>query len=140
VQVAANCTGGMTKSAAFFFDPRSRRLAALYADPQLKKARSSPRLLRALASGGTDSALRVATLLVICRAPLVVIRPDITHEVNAETEGLFRQHQIDYLLTQDLDQMVLQIGEALLEVKAAGGSTNLTKLLPIRVFTPFHFP
>ena len=52
VQVAANCTGGMTKSAAFFFDPRSRRLAALYADPQLKKAHSSPRLLRALASGG----------------------------------------------------------------------------------------
>jgi hypothetical protein len=36
--------------------------------------------------------------------------------------------------------MVLQIGEVLLEVKAAGGLTNLTKLLPIRVFTPFHFP
>ena len=29
--------GGMTKSAAFFFDPRSRRLAALYADSQLEK-------------------------------------------------------------------------------------------------------
>jgi LacI family transcriptional regulator len=64
----------------------------------------------------------------------------ITHEVNAETERLIRQHQIDYLLTQDLDQMVLQIGEVLLEVKKAGGVTNLTKLLPIRVFTPFHFP
>jgi hypothetical protein len=64
----------------------------------------------------------------------------ITHEVNAETERLIRQHQIDYLLTQDLDQMVLQIGEVLLEVKEPGGVTNLTKLLPIRVFTPFHFP
>jgi LacI family transcriptional regulator len=63
----------------------------------------------------------------------------IAHEVNAETERLIRQHQIDYLLTQDLDQMVLQLGEVLLEVKAAGGLTNLTKLLPIRVFTPFHF-
>jgi hypothetical protein len=50
-----------------------------------------------------------------------------------------RQRQIDYLPTQDLDQMVVQIGEALLEVKAAGGITNLTKILPIRVFTPFHF-
>jgi len=64
----------------------------------------------------------------------------IAHEVNAETEHLIRQHQIDYLLTQDLDQLVLQIGEILLEVKAAGGRTNLTKLLPIHVFTPFHFP
>jgi len=64
----------------------------------------------------------------------------IAHEVNAETEHLIRQHQIDYLLTQDLDQLVLQIGEVLLEVKAAGGLTNLTKLLPIHVFTPFHFP
>jgi hypothetical protein len=64
----------------------------------------------------------------------------ITHEVNAETEGLIRQHQIDYLLSQDLDQMVLQIAEVLLEVKAAGGITNLAKLLPVRVFTPFHFP
>jgi LacI family transcriptional regulator len=63
----------------------------------------------------------------------------IAHEVNAETERLIRQHQIDYLLTQDLDQLVLQLGEVLLEVKAAGGVTNLTKLLPIRVFTPFHF-
>ena len=64
----------------------------------------------------------------------------IAHEVNAETERLIRQHQIDYLLTQDLDQLVLQIGEVLLEVKAAGGLTNLIKLLPIRLFTPFHFP
>lgn len=64
----------------------------------------------------------------------------VAHEVNAETERLTRQHQIDYLLTQDLDQMVLQIGEVLLEVKEPGGVTNLTKLLPIRVFTPFHFP
>ena len=63
----------------------------------------------------------------------------IAHEVNAETERLIRQHQIDYLLTQDLDQLVLRLGEVLLEVKAAGGVTNLTKLLPIRVFTPFHF-
>jgi hypothetical protein len=64
----------------------------------------------------------------------------IAHEVNAETERLIRQHQIDYLLSQDLDQMVLQIAEVLLEVKAAGGITNLAKLLPVRVFTPFHFP
>jgi LacI family transcriptional regulator len=64
----------------------------------------------------------------------------ITHEVNADTEPLIRQHQIDYLLTQDLDQMILQIGEILLEMKAAGGITTLTKLLPIRVLTPFHFP
>ena len=35
--------------------------------------------------------------------------------------------------------MVVQIGEALLEVKAAGGITNLAKILNIRVFTPFHF-
>ena len=64
----------------------------------------------------------------------------ITHEVNADTEPLIRQHQINYLLTQDLDQLILQIGEILLEMKAAGGITNLTKLLPIRVLTPFHFP
>ena len=63
----------------------------------------------------------------------------IAHEVNAETERLIRQRQIDYMLTQDLDRMVVQIGEVLLEVKAAGGITNLTKILPIRVFTPFHF-
>jgi LacI family transcriptional regulator len=63
----------------------------------------------------------------------------IAHEVNAETERLIRQHQIDYLLTQDLDQMVLQLGEVLQEVKAAGGNTNLTRFLPIHVFTPFHF-
>jgi hypothetical protein len=54
-------------------------------------------------------------------------------------ERLIRQRQIDYLLTQDLDQMVLQLGEVVLEVKAAGGLTNLTRLLPIHVFTPFHF-
>jgi hypothetical protein len=47
----------MTKSAAFFFDPLPADFAALYADPQLKKARSSPRLLRALSSAETDSAL-----------------------------------------------------------------------------------
>jgi LacI family transcriptional regulator len=64
----------------------------------------------------------------------------IAHEVNAETERLIRQRQIDYLLTQDLDQLVLQLGEVLLEVKTAGGSTNPTRLLPIRVFTPPHFP
>lgn len=64
----------------------------------------------------------------------------ITHEVNADTEQLIREHQIDYLLTQDLDQMILQIGEVLLALKAADGGTNVTKLLPIRVLTPFHFP
>lgn len=64
----------------------------------------------------------------------------ITHEVNSDTEPLIRQHQIDYLLTQDLDQMILNIGEILLEVKAAGGTTNLMKLLPIRILTPFNFP
>jgi len=49
VQVTANCTGGMTKSAAFFFDPGSRRLAALYADSQLEKGRSPPRAATASA-------------------------------------------------------------------------------------------
>ena len=63
----------------------------------------------------------------------------IAHEVNAETEQLIRQHQIDYLLTQDLDQLVLQFAEVLTKVKAPGENTNLTRLLPIRVFTPFHF-
>jgi LacI family transcriptional regulator len=80
---------------------------------------------------GVANALREARLP---KPPLY-----IAHEVNAETERLIRQRQIDYLLTQDLDQMVLQLGEVLLEVKAAGGLTNLTRLLPIRIFTPFHF-
>ena len=79
----------------------------------------------------------VANALLEARPPK---RPlYIAHEVNAETERLIRQRQIDYLLTQDLDQLVLQLGEVLLEVKAAGGVPNLTKLLPIRVFTPLHF-
>jgi hypothetical protein len=51
------------KVCSILFRPTSRRLAALYADPQLKKARSSPRLLRALASGGNRT-LR----LVTCRS------------------------------------------------------------------------
>jgi LacI family transcriptional regulator len=79
----------------------------------------------------------VANALLEARLPK---RPlYIAHEVNAETERLIRQRQIDYLLTQDLDQMVLQLGEVVLESKAAGRLTNLTRLLPIRVFTPFHF-
>jgi hypothetical protein len=40
----------MTKSAAFFFDPGSRQLAALYADSQLEKGRSPPRAAEALYS------------------------------------------------------------------------------------------
>ena len=86
-------------------------------------------------AGGNQGVAQALLEAQLLKRPLY-----IAHEVNAETERLIRQHQIDYLLTQDLDQMVLQIGEVLLEVKAAGGNTNLTKLLPIRVFTPFHFP
>jgi hypothetical protein len=91
---------------------------------------------RDLQSGGRQSG-GVANALLEARLPK---RPlYIAHEVNAETERLIRQRQIDYLLTQDLDQMVLQLGEVVLESKAAGRLTNLTRLLPIRVFTPFHF-
>jgi hypothetical protein len=81
---------------------------------------------------------QVANALLDARLPK---RPlYIAHEVNPETEQLIRQRQIDYLLSQDLDQLVLQLAEVLLEVKAVAGVTNLTRLLPIRVFTPLHFP
>src|ERR1700730_4951636 len=86
-------------------------------------------------AGGNEGVAKASLEARLPKRPLY-----ITHEVNAETERLIGQHQIDSLLTQDLDQMVLQIGEVLLEVKEPGGVTNLTKLLPIRVFTPFHFP
>jgi hypothetical protein len=43
--MAANCTGGMTKSAAFFFEPRSRQLGALYADSRLEKGNCESKAL-----------------------------------------------------------------------------------------------
>ena len=62
------------KVCSILFRPTFRRLAALYADPQLKKARSSPRPLSALAH--QEQTLRLVDLQVISPAPPVVLRPD----------------------------------------------------------------
>jgi LacI family transcriptional regulator len=86
-------------------------------------------------AGGNQGVAKAIMEAKLTRRPI-----HITHEVNADTEPLIKRYQIDYLLTQDLDQMILNIGEILLEVKTAGGITNLMKLLPIRILTPFNFP
>ncbi len=62
----------------------------------------------------------------------------ITHELNHVTEPLLRAERIDYLITQDLDELLHRTKRLLQE--ASGESRDLQEVnhLPIRLLTQFH--
>ncbi len=62
----------------------------------------------------------------------------ITHELNHVTEPLLRSERIDYLITQDLDELLHRTKRLLQE--AVDGSRDLQEVnhLPIRLLTQFH--
>jgi LacI family transcriptional regulator len=62
----------------------------------------------------------------------------ITHELNQVTEPLLRTERIDYLITQDLDELLLRTKRLL--QGACDGSRDLPEVnhLPIRLLTQFH--
>jgi LacI family transcriptional regulator len=62
----------------------------------------------------------------------------ITHELNQVTEPLLRTERIDYLITQNLDELLHRIKRLLAE--ACDESRNLPEVnhLPIRLLTQFH--
>ena len=62
----------------------------------------------------------------------------ITHELNQVTEPLLRMERIDYLLTQDLDELLHRTRRLL--QGACDGNRDLQEVnhLPIRLLTQFH--
>ena len=62
----------------------------------------------------------------------------ITHELNQVTEPLLRTERIDYLITQDLDELLHRTRRLL--QGACDGSRDLQEVnhLPIRLLTQFH--
>jgi LacI family transcriptional regulator len=62
----------------------------------------------------------------------------ITHELNQVTEPLLRAERIDYLLTQDLDELLHNTRRLLQEVVDESRDLQEVNHLPIRLLTQFH--
>jgi LacI family transcriptional regulator len=62
----------------------------------------------------------------------------ITHELNQVTEPLLRAEKIDYLITQDLDELLRRTTRLLQEVNDASPDLQEVNHLPIRLLTQFQ--
>src|ERR1700676_4150768 len=62
----------------------------------------------------------------------------ITHELNQVTEPLLRAGKIDYLITQDLDELLRRTTRLLQEVNDASPDLQEVNHLPIRLLTQFQ--
>jgi LacI family transcriptional regulator, galactose operon repressor len=62
----------------------------------------------------------------------------ITHELNQVTEPLLRAERIDYLITQDLDELLHRTKRLLQEFSDASPDLQEVNHLPIRLLTQFH--
>jgi LacI family transcriptional regulator len=62
----------------------------------------------------------------------------ITHELNRVTEPLLRTQQIDYLIVQDLDEMVRRATQFMREIPADNHGSHLLADIPFRLATQFN--
>jgi LacI family transcriptional regulator len=62
----------------------------------------------------------------------------ITHELNRVTEPLLRTQQIDYLIVQDLDEMVLRATQFMRKIPGDDRGTHVLEHLPFRLLTQFN--
>jgi LacI family transcriptional regulator len=62
----------------------------------------------------------------------------ITHELNQVTEPLLRAERIDYLITQDLDELLHRTKRLLQEAGEESRDSQEVNHLPIRLLTQFH--
>ena len=62
----------------------------------------------------------------------------ITHELNRVTEPLLRTQQIDYLIVQDLDEMVRRATQSMRESLGDDRQSHELEGIPFRLLTPFN--
>ena len=62
----------------------------------------------------------------------------ITHELNRVTEPLLRTRQIDYLIVQDLDEMVRRATQFMREIPSADRQSHELERIPFRLLTQFN--
>jgi len=62
----------------------------------------------------------------------------ITHELNRVTEPLLRTQQIDYLIVQDLDEMVRRATQFMREIPSDDRQSHEVERIPFRLLTPFN--
>jgi LacI family transcriptional regulator len=62
----------------------------------------------------------------------------ITHELNRMTEPLLRTQQIDYLIVQDLDEMVRRATQFMREIPNDDRQSHELESIPFRLLTPFN--
>ena len=62
----------------------------------------------------------------------------ITHELNKVTEPLLRTQQIDYLIVQDLDEMVRRATQFMRAIPADDRATHALEHMPFRLLTQFN--
>ena len=62
----------------------------------------------------------------------------ITHELNRVTEPLLRTQQIDYLIVQDLDEMVRRATQFMREIPGDDRGTHALEHMPFRLLTQFN--
>jgi LacI family transcriptional regulator len=62
----------------------------------------------------------------------------ITHELNRVTEPLLRSRQIDYLIVQDLDEMVRRATQFMREIPTGDRQSHELERIPFRLLTPFN--
>ena len=62
----------------------------------------------------------------------------ITHELNRVTEPLLRTQQIDYLMVQDLDEMVRRTTQFIREIPSDDRGSHTLEPIPFRLLTQFN--
>ena len=62
----------------------------------------------------------------------------ITHELNRVTEPLLRTQQIDYLIVQDLDEMVRRATQFMRETPGDDRGSHALEHIPFRLLTQFN--
>jgi LacI family transcriptional regulator, galactose operon repressor len=62
----------------------------------------------------------------------------ITHELNRVTEPLLRTQQIDYLIVQELDEMVCRATQFMREIPSDDHGSHALEYIPFRLLTQFN--
>jgi LacI family transcriptional regulator len=62
----------------------------------------------------------------------------ITHELNRVTEPLLRTRQIDYLVVQDLDEIVRRAAQFLRRIPSDDRGSHILEDIPFRILTQFN--
>ena len=104
-------------------------------DSARKLLQATPNILGVYNVAGGNRGLSQALAELQRAAPRPIY---VTHEINRVTEPLLRTQQIDYLIVQDLDEIVGRATRFMHEIPDDDRGPHALEHVPFRLLTPFN--